>query len=81
MRAVSKGSLSHNHLSSEAEATLWGHHLFQDVALDAGSTDIFIDYTVLQVDVIYRHANQRQFTGEGKSSQQVVCTEQIQALS
>lgn len=45
------------------------------MALDACSTDIFIDHTMLQMDVIYRHADQRQLVGEGKSAQPVVCGE------
>lgn len=45
------------------------------MALDARSTDIFIDHAVLQMDVIDRHADQRQLVGEGKSAQPVVCGE------
>lgn len=64
------------YLGRETEAALGGHHLLQDVALDSSSADIFIDHTVLQMDVIDRHANQRQITGQGRSAQQVVCQEQ-----
>lgn len=64
-----------SYLSSEAEAAFGLHHLLQNVALDACSTDILIDNAVLQMDVIYRHADQRPIIGEGKSAQSVVCGE------
>lgn len=58
-RTLECNTSSHNYLCSEAEAALWRHHLFQDMALDAGSADIFIDHTMLQMDVIYCHTNPR----------------------
>lgn len=81
LRSWNFTSFSYNYLSSEAEAAFGLHHLLQNVALDASSADIFIDHAVLQMDVVYRHADQRQLIGEGKSAQPVVCGEQYSPVS
>lgn len=54
-----------SYLGRETEAAFGRYHLLQDVALDSSSTNIFIDYTMLLMDVIDCHANHRQLTGEG----------------
>lgn len=69
-----------SYLSSEAEATSGGHHLLQDMALDSSSADVFVDDAVLQMDIIYGHADQRQLAGEGRFAQQVVCQEQVETI-
>lgn len=46
------------YFGGEAEAALGLHHLLQDVALDAGCTDILVHHAVLQVHVVHRHAHQ-----------------------
>jgi len=65
------------YLGSEAEAAFGLHHLLQDVALNAGRADVLVDDAVLQVDVIYCHADQWQLIGEGESAQPVVCGAQF----
>lgn len=69
-----------SYLSSEAEATSGGHHLLQDVAPDSSSADVFVDDAVLQMDVVYGHAHQRQLAGEGRFAQQVVCQGQSETI-
>lgn len=72
---------SRNYLSSEAEAAFGLHHLLQDVALDSSGADVFIDDAVLQVNIIDRHADQRQVVAEGQSVQPVVCGSQRSTVS
>lgn len=64
---------SHNYLSSEAEASFGLHHLLHNMALDTSSIDVFIDHTVLQMDIIYRQTDQRQLIGEGEEAKSVIC--------
>lgn len=63
------------YLSCEAEAAFRLHHLLQNMALDAGGADVFIDDTVLQVDVVYRHADMRKILREGEPAQTEICGE------
>lgn len=69
-----------SYLRSEAEATSGGHHLLQDMAPDPSSADVFVDDAVLQMDVVYGHAHQRQLAGEGRFAQQVVCQGRIETI-
>lgn len=43
------------------------------MALNASSADVFVDDTMLQMDVIDCHTDQRQLIREGESAQPVVC--------
>lgn len=72
---------SAQYLGAEAEAAFGLHHLLQDVALDAGSADVFIDHAVLQVHVVHSQADQRQVSREREPGQPVVCTGQCSLVS
>lgn len=63
----------HNYLSGQAEAAFGLYDLFQDVALDASGAHVFVDHSVLQVDVVNCQTDQSQVIGEGKSAEPVIC--------